>query len=159
MKEKETRLIIKPIHSFSTARAPSAPHVRSPLEDDKDPLAAFFAHYSPFKYNSFNPSHIEYQRLCAFSGWPSHKQEEHHDERDRAWGEFRIAMVKAFNFTFGDDENDMEAWGRMCELVRMKDIPDTLEARREVSKAVFLLSFGSKVHSDLFLHRGAFVFM
>ena len=43
-------------------------------------------------------------------------------------------MVEAFNVTFGDDEDDIEAWGRMCVLVGMEDIPDTLEARREVSK-------------------------
>lgn len=43
-------------------------------------------------------------------------------------------MVEAFNVTFGEDENDIEAWGRMCVLIGMADVPDTLEARREVSK-------------------------
>lgn len=102
--------------------------------NDNGPLAAFFALYCPFKYNSYNSSHIEFQRLCAFSGWPSQKQDEHHFEREKAWQGFRNAMVEAFNVTFGDDENDIEAWGRMCVLVGMEDIPDTLEARREVSK-------------------------
>lgn len=159
MKKRETRLIIKPIHSFSIARWPSVPRVRSTLEEDEDPLAAFFAFYSPFKYNSYNPSHVEYQRLCAFSGWPSHKQQEHHYERERAWEGFRIAMVKAFNVTFGNDENDIEAWGRMCELVRMENIPDTLEARREVSKPFsFWVLIQVPLRSLYFLHRGTFIF-
>lgn len=42
-------------------------------------------------------------------------------------------MVKAFNMTFGQDENDIEAWGRMCVLVDMEDIPVGLEARKLVS--------------------------
>lgn len=65
-------------------------------------------------------------------------------------------MVEAFNVTFGDDENDIEAWGRMCVLVGMEDIPDTLEARREVSKpfSSWFLIIGSL---RSFLHRGAYV--
>lgn len=39
-------------------------------------------------------------------------------------------MVKAFNMTFGQDECDVEAWGRMCVLVDMENIPESLEARR-----------------------------
>lgn len=42
-------------------------------------------------------------------------------------------MVKAFNMTFGQDENDIEAWGRMCVLVDIEDIPVGLEARKLVS--------------------------
>ena len=41
-------------------------------------------------------------------------------------------MVKAFNATFGDNEYDLEAWGRMCVLVGMKSIPKDLEARKLV---------------------------
>ena len=54
-------------------------------------------------------------------------------------GRFRIAMVEAFNMTFGDDENDIEAWGRMCMLVDVEHIPDTLVARREVRKSFSLI--------------------
>ena len=42
-------------------------------------------------------------------------------------------MVKTFNMTFGYDECDVEAWGRMCVLVDMEDIPEGLEARRQVN--------------------------
>ena len=35
--------------------------------------------------------------------------------------------------TFGYDERDVEAWGRMCVLVDMEDIPEGLRARRQVS--------------------------
>lgn len=41
-------------------------------------------------------------------------------------------MVEAFNRTFGTDENSMEAWERMCVLVGMERIPETLKARRNV---------------------------
>ena len=34
--------------------------------------------------------------------------------------------------TFGTDENSMEAWERMCVLVGMERVPDTLKARKSV---------------------------
>ena len=97
------------------------------------PLQAFFAQYAPFKYNRRSSSHDEFKRLCAFFGWPSYRIEPNHEERTEAWRSFRIAMVKAFNMTFGYDECDVEAWGRMCVLVDMEDIPEGLEARRQVN--------------------------
>ena len=50
-------------------------------------------------------------------------------------------MVEAFNTTFGYDERDIEAWGRMCVLVDMENIPEGLEARRQVSRTRFHLLF------------------
>ena len=121
---------------FPGARSQSVVQIPNTFADDKDPLAAFFALYTPFEYNRYASSHSEYRRLCALNGWPSRKQKDAHAERDRAWEVFRIAMVEAFNMTFGDDENDIEAWGRMCVLVGMEPIPETLEARREVRKPI-----------------------
>ena len=115
--------------------------------DDGDPLAAFFGLYSPFRYNRACPSHDEYRRLCAFFGWPTRRLQEHHTERDEAWDGFRIAMVKAFNRTFGHDENDIEAWGRMCVLVGAEPVHDTLEARREVRKL-----FSLRPHQQMILY-------
>ena len=117
---------------FSAAHYQSIPYARGTYATDDDPLAAFFALYHPFKYNPAASSPHEYRRLCAFFGWPTLKQQERHAERDEAWERFRMAMVEAFNKTFGTDENDIEAWGRMCVLVGMEPIPDTLGARREV---------------------------
>ena len=108
------------------------PHARRASVNDNDPLAAFFGLYRPFKYNRHASSHDEYRRLCAFRNWPSRGQDLYHAERDEAWEGFRIAMVKAFNMTFGDDENDIEAWGSMCVLVGLERIPETLLARRKV---------------------------
>lgn len=74
-----------------------------------DPLQAFFALYAPFEYNRLASSHDEFKRLYAFSGWPPHYVEPNHEERREAWKSFRIAMVKTFNMTFGQDECDVEA--------------------------------------------------
>ena len=49
-------------------------------------------------------------------------------------------MLKAFNVTFGEDENDIEVWERLSVLVRKEPISDTLEARREVSKPFYFPS-------------------
>jgi len=124
---------------FSAARSQSIPYLHSTCAGSGDPLAAFFALYGPFRYDRDTSSHDEYRRLCAFFRWPTRKQQYHHAKRDEAWEGFRIAMVKAFNVTFGDDENDVEAWGRMCVLVGMEHIPDTLVARREVRKLFSLI--------------------
>lgn len=105
-----------------------------------DPLQAFFAQYAPFKYNRRASSHDEFRRLCASLGWPPYHIEPDHEERTEAWQSFRIAMVEAFNTTFGYDECDVEAWGRMCVLVDMEDIPEGLTARRQVDTTNSLFS-------------------
>ena len=43
--------------------------------------------------------------------------------------------------TFGYDERDVEAWWRMCVLVDMENIPEGLEARRQVNTTMFHLLF------------------
>ena len=98
----------------------------------RDPLEVFFGLYTPFKCNRLASSVSEFRRLCNYFDWPSHNVEPEHSERDKAWRGFRIAMVEAFNATFGDKEDDIEAWGRMCALVGMESIPEGLEARRWV---------------------------
>ena len=50
-------------------------------------------------------------------------------------------MVEAFNMTFGHDECDIEAWGRMCVLVDMEDIPEGLRARRQVNTIISISTF------------------
>lgn len=62
-------------------------------------------------------------------------------------------MVKAFNITFGEDENDIEVWERLCVLVRKEPISDTLEARREVSKPFYFPSFDFRSQPSSSLHR------
>lgn len=61
-------------------------------------------------------------------------------------------MVKAFNMTFGQDECDVEAWGRMCVLVDMENIPEDLEARRLVNTTVFLFSLAGVILGSIFNH-------
>ncbi len=61
-------------------------------------------------------------------------------------------MVKAFNMTFGQDECDVEAWGRVCVLVDMKNIPEDLEARRLVNTTGFLFSLAGVILSSIFNH-------
>ena len=61
-------------------------------------------------------------------------------------------MVEAFNMTFGNDERDVEAWGRMCVLVDMENIPQGLKARRLVNTTMFhFLSYRCRfeLHSQI----------
>ena len=58
-------------------------------------------------------------------------------------------MVKAFNMTFGHDEHDVEAWGRMCVLVDMENIPEGLEARRQVKTTDSLSSLAGIILSSI----------
>ena len=61
-------------------------------------------------------------------------------------------MVKTFNMTFGQDECDVEAWGRMCVLVDMENIPEDLEARRLVNTTGFHFSLAGVILSSIFNH-------
>ena len=101
--------------------------------DDNDPLSAFFNQYeSVFEYNKAAPSYDEFRRLCKSLGWPTYKQQRNHLERKGAWQKFRVAMVEAFNSTFGYDEYDSQNWERLCLLFGVDPVPESLQARKEV---------------------------
>jgi hypothetical protein len=102
------------------------------VEGPEDAIDEFFSQYSGFLYHRDAPIRYEFQRLCRFCGW-----DYDNPERERAWSNLRIATVMTFNSTIGDDINDHHAWGNLCRLVGIADIPNDIDGRRQVCESFF----------------------
>ena len=82
-------------------------------------LLRFFNKWPEFDYHSEAELIREFWRLCREKQWsPEERQEIKNDLRD--------AMVERFNEIYGTDENDLEAWKKLCRQVHVDPIPNTL---------------------------------
>jgi len=84
------------------------------------PLDRFFGSYSAFQYDTSKSSAEEFQRLRRSSGWRRGDS-----EGERAWSDFRQALVKEFNWLFGTDPSDLLPWQNMCRFVGISGKKDT----------------------------------
>ncbi|KAJ8692425.1 hypothetical protein PTI98_009737 [Pleurotus ostreatus] len=71
-------------------------------------FSAFFANYAGFDYNPENSAIPEFYRLCRFMGWGGYNP-----DREEA------------------HENDINSWHKICVVVGLDPLPDTLEEARD----------------------------
>ena len=105
----------------------------------KMPLERFFSQYSKFKYQPTISPVVEFNRLCEEYGW-----EKNDRKKEAARHEFGFAMKKEFDTLYGADEKDINNWYKLCHVLRIDPIPDTLKKCRAVSSQlhrVFMFSF------------------
>jgi hypothetical protein len=87
-------------------------------------IEEFFANYSPeFEYLRTNTATYEYRRLCRILL---------RDDREKAWMDFRDALVLEFNKIYGTDENDLGSWQALCRVLDIVPVPTTLRECRQV---------------------------
>ncbi|KAF8730601.1 hypothetical protein AX14_005409 [Amanita brunnescens Koide BX004] len=101
-------------------------------------IAAFFAEYPDFEYDSTAPVTQEYRRLTQESDWMPRSQAE-----KKAKSAFGEAMGKQFASFYGTSIHDMEAWKALCEALGVDPIPETIAESRDLirSKHVNLVDF------------------
>ena len=100
----------------------------------KQPLKDFFSNYAGFRFKSSASTWNEWRRLCRHQRWPGRKNDRNHEEREDAFRSFRIALTQSFNETFGQDENDADAWHKLCRAAGIPDIPMSLGQMKEVRR-------------------------
>jgi hypothetical protein len=100
---------------------PPAPGVGTPLKD-------FFSQYSNFQFQPSNSPVAEFRRLCDTYEWKRDSP-----EKKIAHTEFSIAMKKEFSNLYGSDEKDIRNWHRLCYVLRIDPVPETLQKCRTVS--------------------------
>ena len=96
----------------------------------KMPLERFFSQYSKFKYRPTISPVIEFRRLCEEYGWEKSGRK---SLSEAARHEFGLAMKKEFDTLYGADEKDINNWYKLCHVLRIDPIPDTLKNCRAVS--------------------------
>jgi hypothetical protein len=96
--------------------------------NQNQPLEIFFSQYPMFQYQPENSPVMEFKRLCEECGW-----EKESNEKKAARRKFNLAMAKEFNSLFGSDEKDINNWYKLCHVLRIEPVPDTLKECRAVS--------------------------
>jgi hypothetical protein len=118
----------------STQRSESKQRRSTRIRDQRpirdQPLKIFFSQYSRFQYQPRNPPITEFNRLCEEHRW---KKKKRSAEKKDAREEFNIAIKKEFNSLYGSDENDINNWYKLCHVLRIDPVPNTLKECREVS--------------------------
>ncbi|KAH9023980.1 hypothetical protein EDB85DRAFT_1894554 [Lactarius pseudohatsudake] len=89
------------------------------------PLEDFFSQYPNFQSEPLNSPVVEFNRLCVDYGW------ERNDPKKRAAHKaFQFAMKKEFDSLYGSDEKDIHNWYKLCNVLRIDPVPDTLQKCR-----------------------------
>ena len=92
------------------------------------PLESFFSEYSDFQYEPSNSPKVEFYRLCDLYGWG--KDDWKRRDARRA---FNTALKEEFDVLYGLDEHDIKNWHKLCHVLRIDPVPDTLQECRAVS--------------------------
>ena len=101
-------------------------------QHELDEIDYFFSKYIAFSYQREQPVHVEFYRMCDMFGWHRQSNGKFPVAREEAWGLFRIAIVQAFNSTFGADANSLASWKRICRCLGISPVPENLLEARQV---------------------------
>ncbi|KAF8599059.1 hypothetical protein BDV93DRAFT_592384 [Ceratobasidium sp. AG-I] len=101
--------------------------------DTQAHLAAFFAQYQGFQYNSSQAAVNQFNRLRR-----SHEWGRNSTELTDARQDFRRALVLQFNATYGTNQNDLAAWQNLCRALNVEDIPEELSECKKLIKRLFI---------------------
>ncbi|KAF7424607.1 hypothetical protein PC9H_009915 [Pleurotus ostreatus] len=110
--------------SHVVSKPPVAPHTakghtnESKKERRASNFPAFFANYPEFQYNPAKSAILEFNRLCK--SW-----------RKKAHQDFKDAMVKEFNDIYGTDESNIDSWRKICIVLDIDPLPDTVQEARD----------------------------
>jgi len=88
-------------------------------------IVKFFNKWPEFDYDREAEVITEFKRLCREKQWD---QEERRDVKD----DLRDALVERFNEIYGTNENDLEAWKKLCKDVQVDPVPNTLDECKKV---------------------------
>ena len=101
---------------------------------DSTPLEEFFSQYPKFQYLPLNSPVAEFKRLCEEHEWGKRDRKK---KKDAARDEFDIAIKKEFGNLYGSDEKDIKNWHKLCHVLRIDPVPNTLEKCRAVGCHLF----------------------
>jgi len=91
------------------------------------PLEGFFSQYSKFQPQPLNSPVDEFNRLCKEYRW-----KKGHPKREAARDGFNFAIKREFVDLYGSDENDINNWQKLCRVLKIDPVPDTLGGCRAV---------------------------
>jgi hypothetical protein len=98
--------------------------------DNFNPFTKFFSEYPDFIYKPSQAPMDEYFRMCDQFGWD--RLDRCHVEQVIAQADFKTAMVLQFNVRYGTDVSSLDSWHRLCIVLNITPLPDTVAECRVV---------------------------
>jgi len=92
------------------------------------PLKDFFNQYPWFTYNPTESAPKQFHRLQTTAGW---KRDD--PDQQEAWEGYLEALVRQFNSSYGEDENELAAWHRLLARIGIHNLPDSVKKCKSVS--------------------------
>ncbi|KAF8758439.1 hypothetical protein RHS01_02321 [Rhizoctonia solani] len=108
------------------------------IGDARAYIRAFFNKYDDFDYDPTKPVMEEFYRMCDHYSWSSEKDKNRrylNKAREKAGEGFKDALTLQFNTIYGTDENSLLAWQNLCIVLNLGNIPEELNACRDVSSS------------------------
>ncbi|TGZ80176.1 hypothetical protein EX30DRAFT_307838, partial [Ascodesmis nigricans] len=91
----------------------------------------FFADYQSFRYDPAQPYNEQFEALAAHRRW-STDGNTYNNARER----FQQAMADAFEYDFGSQDTDYNAWVRLCNAMGIEPVPPSITQCRMAIKNV-----------------------
>ncbi|KAF9442696.1 hypothetical protein P691DRAFT_680946 [Macrolepiota fuliginosa MF-IS2] len=98
-----------------------------------EPLEAFFRQYAWFRYKKNESAEAQYNRLRKEAGWKRGDP-----EGDKAWEDYRTALVRQFNTSFSNDDNDLDTWNALLRHVGINNPPGTVKECKDLIGGKFI---------------------
>ena len=95
--------------------------------DANTPLDDFFADYPTFAYDRTKPVMAEFKRMCLQLGWNVGR-----GSGRAAHRAFKDALTRQFNEIYGTDIHSFEPWKKLCQILQISPIPETITECRKV---------------------------
>lgn len=126
----EQRPSFHDVSYLQPASSPPRKKAKKQHTNTSSQFTTFFDDYPEFDYDPENSSIREFYRLCDSKGW-----ERKDPERKKVFQVFKDALVKEFNGIYGTDENDIDSWHKICTVLDIHPLPDTLKEARDVGRS------------------------
>ena len=106
------------------------------------PLEGFFTSFTGFEYRPKESPSAQMRRLKEFMEEIYEKDDrDTSEEVKKLQGHYRTALVRQFNLSYGEDEDDLAAWHELLRRCGIKPLPKTSAACKRVRANVITVSF------------------
>jgi len=100
-----------------------------------DEIDEFFADFPTFDYDRSASSPKEFYRMCDHFHWVKNANGQYPLARNEAHEAFRMAMVQAFNHSFGTDVNNKNSWEGICDLLGIEPLPAGVPEMKKIVRS------------------------
>ncbi|KAI0797242.1 hypothetical protein BC629DRAFT_1592291 [Irpex lacteus] len=92
-------------------------------------LRNYFNRFPDFHYDETKETISQFKRLSRQQQW---SQDERDDERDQ----LRTALVMQFNDSYGEDDEDIQGWQKLCQAINLDHTPESVTECKQLFELI-----------------------